>query len=412
MTDTQHSTRHVMYITGTRADYGLMRGTLRAIGGHSRLCLSILVTGMHLSEEFGNTIQDIIEDGFEVRHKAEMLPSEDTPAAMAKSIGTAILKMADAFEESRPEIVLLEGDRGESLAAAISASHINIPIAHVSGGDVTGTMLDESIRHAITKFAHIHFPGTDASAGRILRMGEDPWRVHMVGTPGSDLRGELRMSGEELARLLGLNLSGRLLLVLQHPVSTEADEAAKQMYETMEAVSGLGEETVVIYPNSDAGGREMIKVIGEYEGLPLVHTFKSLPRQAYVGLLSVASIMIGNSSSALVEAPDFSLPAINIGSRQQGRERGANLTDVGYDRTEILNAVQEVLARLDDPDFRARCSQTPYHDVNTAGQIAEVLSSVELGPGLIQKRFYDTHLQQNGAESAWRHVVNVDRTES
>ena len=402
MKETVDSPRHATYVTGTRADYGLMRATLRAINGHSKLCLSILVTGMHLSEEFGNTIQDIFNDGFDVRHKVDMLPTEDTPAAMAKSIGVAIMGMTEAFEASRPDFVLLEGDRGESLAAAIAATHLNIAVAHISGGDVTGTMLDESIRHAITKFAHIHFPGTDASARRILRMGEDPWRVHMVGTPGSNLKGELRTGKEELAHQLRLNLPERLLLVLQHPVTTEVDGAAQQMRETMEAVSGLGEETVVIYPNSDAGGREMIKVIREYEALPFVHTFKSLPREAYVGLLSVTGIMLGNSSSALTDAPNFGLPAVNIGTRQQGRERGGNLTDVGHDREEIRRAIQYILLKLDDPAYRAKCEQSPYWDTNAAERIAEVLSTVELGPSLVQKLFYDGDAEdrcRKGAEA-------------
>lgn len=211
--------RQVMYITGTRADYGLMRSTLRAIDQHSKLSVSVLVTGMHLSEEFGNTAREIEKDGFEIRDKLEMLSAEDTPSAMARSVVTAILKMGDTFESSQPDLVLLEGDRGESLAAAIAAGHMNIAIAHVSGGDVTGTVIDESIRHSISKFAQIHFPGTAVSARRLLSMGEDPWRIHMVGTPGSNLNAELSVDKQELSQTLGLDLSRRVLLVLQHPVT-------------------------------------------------------------------------------------------------------------------------------------------------------------------------------------------------
>ena len=389
--------RQVMYITGTRADYGLMRSTLRAIDQHSKLSVSVLVTGMHLSEEFGNTAREIEKDGFEIRDKLEMLSAEDTPSAMARSVGTAILKMVDTFESSQPDLVLLEGDRGESLAAAIAAGHMNIAIAHVSGGDVTGTVIDESIRHSINKFAHIHFPGTAVSARRLLSMGEDPWRIHMVGTPGSNLNAELSVDKQELSQTLGLDLSRRVLLVLQHPVTSEADEASRQMRETMEAVSGFQEETVVIYPNSDAGGREMIKVIRGYESVSFVHTFKSIPRDAYVGLLSIASVIVGNSSSALTEAPSFGLPAVNVGTRQQGRERGGNVIDVGYNSQEIRQAIEYALAHLEDSDFRTRCSQSPYQEVNAGEKIAMVLSEVELGRSLIQKRFFDGGLHQEGA---------------
>lgn len=383
-----NSSRHVIYLSGTRADYGLMRETLNAIHNHPNLRLSILVTGMHLSGEFGDTVQEIIKDGFEICHKLDTLAAEDSPAAMARSVGEGIIEMSRAFETSLPQFVLLEGDRGESLAAAIAAAHMNIAVAHASGGDVTGT-IDESIRHAITKFAHVHFPGTELSAQRIRNMGEDPWRVHMVGTPGSNLKGGPVMSKEEVARELGMDLSGDVLVVLQHPVTTEADDAGYQMHETMEAVTSFQTQTVVIYPNSDAGGRQISQVIQTYEHLPFVHTFKSLSRPTYVGLLKIAGALVGNSSSALSNAPNFGLPAINVGTRQKGRERGGNLIDAGYNREEIRSAIKYALEQRDDPDFRERCTKSPYEDINAAEQIAEVLGSVELGMNLIQKRFYD-----------------------
>ena len=387
-----------MYITGTRADYGLMIGTLRAIEQHHSLQLSVLVTGMHLSDEFGDTLQVVIDDGFDIRHKVDMLMVEDSPTAMAKSVGIAIIKMADAFEESQPDFVLLEGDRGESLAAAVSAAHMNIAVAHASGGDVTGTIIDESIRHAITKFAHIHFPGTPLSARRLLSMGEDPWRIHMVGTPGATIKVDPATTKETVGHEIGFDLSGRVFVVLQHPVTTQARHAARQMRETMEAVCSFREPTVVIYPNSDAGGRAMIDVIKEYEPLPFVSAFKSLPRPAYTSLLSVSDVLIGNSSSALSNAPNFGLPAVNVGTRQLGRERGGNLIDVDHDRAEIQEAIRYAIDNLDDSEFRAKCRESPFHDVNAAEQIAEVLSTTELGPGLIQKRFNDGGLRPDDEE--------------
>lgn len=381
-------------MTGTRADYGLMRETLTAIDRHPHLSLSLLVTGMHLAEEFGNTIKDVEKDGYRISHRINMLAPDDKPAGMARSIGSAIVDMSLAFEESQPDFVLLEGDRGESLAAAIAAAHMNIAVAHISGGDVTGTIIDESVRHAITKFAHIHFPGTNLSAERLQRMGEDQWRINMVGTPGANLKKALSMRADEVAKALGLDLSRPVFLVLQHPVTTEDSESPHQMRETMDAVCGLGEQTVVVYPNSDAGGRRMIKVIEGYEHLPFVHAFKSLPRQTYVGLLSVADVMIGNSSSAVVDAPNFGLPAVNVGTRQQGREHGGNLIDVGHDCDDIRRAIRYALDHQNDPAHQSRWNESPYEDIDAAEQIAQALGTVQLGPQLVQKRFDDSWLNE------------------
>ena len=204
------------------------------------------------------------------------------------------------------------------------------------------------------------------------------------------------MSPNEVAEDLGLDLSRQVLLVLQHPVTTESLEASKQMRETMDAVCTFEEETVVVYPNADAGGREMIEVIQDYEHLPFVHAFKSLPRRTYVGLLSVASVMIGNSSSSLVDAPNFGLPAVNVGTRQQGRERGGNLIDVPGDCEGIRRAIRFALEHQHDALSRSKWSESPYVDIDAAEQIAEVLGNLELGPGLIQKRFDDSWI--NGAK--------------
>lgn len=387
-----------MYISGTRADYGLMVDTLKAIDSDPLMKLSVLVTGMHLSVDFGETIKEVEKDGFKISHRVAMLPDEDTSTAMGSAVGSAIVKMSEAFDSTRPEIVLLEGDRGESLAAAIAAAHMNIAVAHISGGDVTGTTIDESIRHAISKFAHIHFPGTRLSAQRLQRMGEAPWRVHMVGTPGCSLKTELNMDNTAVAKELGIEPDRQTFVVLQHPVTTEAKDAPQQMRETMEALVASNEQSVVIYPNADSGGREMIKVIKEYDHLPSIHSFISLPRQTYVGLLNMATVLVGNSSSGIVEAPDLALPAINIGSRQRGRERGGNLIDVGHDREEIGQAIKYILNHLDDQTVREKWGQSPYRDVDTAQRIAKALRNVELAPELIQKRFYDDDIRPDSSE--------------
>jgi GDP/UDP-N,N'-diacetylbacillosamine 2-epimerase (hydrolysing) len=393
--------RNVVYVSGTRADYGLMRGVLAAIDQHPELRLSILVTGMHLLQDFGYTLSDIESDGYNISARVSMQLGEDSPAAMAKSLGIGLIGMTQAFEEVQPDIILLEGDRGESLAAAIAAGHMGIAIAHMSGGDVTAGAIDESIRHAISKFSHIHFPGTDLSARRLLAMGEREENVIMVGTPGCDLLAELDISPGQVAEELSLDLEQPVIVVLQHPETAGAEQqAGSQMRETMESVSALGYRTILIYPNSDAGGRDMIKVIQEYESLSFLSVYKSLPRDLYVGLLSVASVMIGNSSSSLTDAPNFGLPAINVGVRQAQRERGGNIIDVTHDRTEIKNKIEESIRRLDDPDFRSECRETPYKDVDTGGKVAAVLASVALGPILTQKAFCDHWLGGTGGKDS------------
>jgi GDP/UDP-N,N'-diacetylbacillosamine 2-epimerase (hydrolysing) len=381
--------RHIVYVTGTRADYGLMKEVLYAIEAHPNLDLSILITGMHLLNEFGATEDLIVQDGFKISARVSMTLGEDSSAAMAKSVGIALLGMVQAFESDKPDVILLEGDRGESLAAAIGAAHMQIAVAHMSGGDVTGGAIDEPIRHAITKFAHIHFPGTNLSAERIKSMGEDPAHIHMVGTPGCDIRNELSIEPDEVAKQLDLDLEQPIVLVLQHPVTTEPEAAPDQMRETMEAVRNLGLQSIVVYPNSDAGGRQMISVIQEYQDLPFIKIHQNLSRELFVGLLNITSVMVGNSSSALVEAPSLGVPAVDIGARQASRERGNNIFEVPHDSIAIEKIIRSIIARLNDKEFKAQCLMSPYRDMDTPNRVAEILGNVEINGSLFQKAFCD-----------------------
>jgi UDP-N-acetylglucosamine 2-epimerase (non-hydrolysing)/GDP/UDP-N,N'-diacetylbacillosamine 2-epimerase (hydrolysing) len=378
--------RKIAVVTGTRAEYGVLHPVLRAIENERELQLSVVVTGMHLSHEFGYTVQEIEKDGFPIDARIDMLLSGDTSESMAKSVGVGIIGMAQAWQHSKPHVILVLGDRVEPLAATISGAYMNIPVAHISGGDVTRGGLDESARHAITKFAHIHFAATNRSAERIIKMGEDKWRVHVVGSLNLDvILNESSFSPEALTRRLALDLSQPLILVLQHPVSTQVDEASSQMRITMEAILKVGCPTVVLYPNSDAGGRRIIEVIKEYEKHPFIRTSKSLPRREYLNLMRIASVMVGNSSSGIVEAPSLGLPVVNIGIRQEGRERGQNVIDVGHDTVQVLNAIEKALS---DREFLAkvkRC-ESPYGDGKTAPRIAEILSHIEISSHLLQKR--------------------------
>ena len=377
--------KKIAVVTGTRAEYGILFPVLKAIADRPELKLSLVVTGMHLSHEFGYTVREIEKDGFKIDARVDMLLSSDTVEAMAKSVGVGILGMAQAWKQIKPDIILVLGDRIEPLAAVIAGAYMNIPIAHIHGGDACGN-IDNPARHTITKFAHIHFPATSKSAERIIRMGEEEWRVHMVGSPTLDvLLKETLLPAEVLSERLGLNLSRPLILVVQHPVTTQADEAPRQMKETLEAVLETGYPVVLTYPNSDAGGRRMIEVIKSYENRPSIKTYKSIPRQEYLSLMKVAGVMVGNSSSGIIEAPSFGLPAVNIGSRQEGRERGKNVIDVGHDKQEILRAIKKALtsqAFLKE----VKKGESPYGDGKASQRIAEILSQIEITPQLLQKK--------------------------
>lgn len=373
-----------MVMTGTRAEYGILKSVLKEIEADAGLQLSLIVIGMHLSPEFGYTVKEIERDGFKIGAKIAVLHSEDTKVSMAKSIGESLSRTAEALEKTNPDILVVLGDRSEMLAGAIAATYMGIPIAHIHGGDVSGNV-DEPVRHAITKLAHIHFPATKKSARRIIKMGEESWRVHVVGAPGLDgILSEKVPSRREVARKYDLNLSKPVLLVLQHSVVAEADHAAKQMRETLEAVKSLGLQTILIYPNADAGGRRMIEVIKEYK-YPFVKVFKSVPRGDYLSLMKLASVMVGNSSSGIIEAASFCLPVVNVGTRQEGRQRAGNVIDASYDRQEIISAVKKALNDTSFKEKVKRC-RNPYGDGRAGKRIAEILAQVPLDSKLLEKR--------------------------
>ncbi len=376
--------RKIVYITGTRADYGLMFSVLNAIKNHPKLDLILIVTGMHLMSEFGETIKEIEKDDFEIYQINETYEKDDKES-MAIFVGRCVNKFVDAFNCIHPDIVLLLGDRGEMLAGAVAGAYMNILVAHVHGGDVSGTV-DEPVRHAITKLSYIHFPATKKSAERIIRMGEEKWRVHVVGAPGLDtILNEKVIESKEIARKYDLNLSKPIVLMVQHPVTTESDDAVKQVRETLNASVELKHQTILIYPNADAGGRRMIKAIKKYEKYDFIKTFKSLPRKDYLSLMKTASVMVGNSSSGIIEAPSFKLPVVNIGTRQEGRERAENVIDVGYSKNGIIKAIKKALY---DKKFKEKIKKckNPYGDGNSGERIAKVLSEIKIDKKLLQKR--------------------------
>jgi UDP-N-acetylglucosamine 2-epimerase (non-hydrolysing)/GDP/UDP-N,N'-diacetylbacillosamine 2-epimerase (hydrolysing) len=379
--------RRVLVLTGTRAEYGLLRSSMAAIRDRDGLRLQVVATGMHLSPRHGRTVEEIREDGFAVDREVLMQVEGDTGKAMAKSLGIGTSGLAEAFASLDPDVVLLLGDRDEALAGALAAAHMNVPVAHVHGGDsMHGAIIDDSIRHAITKFAHLHFPVSELSAERVERLGEEPWRVTTVGAPGLDdvLAGEYDDPASVLERH-GLDPIEPVLLVVQHPVTTQSERAGEQMAATLDAVESFDTQAVVIYPNSDAGGDRMIDEIESREFDGHVRTFRSLPRREYLGLMAAADAMIGNSSSGIIEAPSFALPVVDVGPRQEGRERAANTLSVPHETDAIREAIERCLA---DESFRERVRdcENPYDYGGAGERICERLAEVELGEDLLRKQ--------------------------
>lgn len=378
--------RTILVLTGTRAEYGLLKSAMEVIEAHRDLALSVVATGMHLSPRHGMTVEEIREDGFTVDSEVLMQVDGDSGTAMAKSLGVGTMGLADAFESLDPDIVLLLGDRDEALAGALAGAHMNIPVAHIHGGDaMQGAVIDDSIRHAITKFAHLHFPASERSAERIRKLGEEEWRITVAGAPGLDDVLAGAYTGPEVVRAkYNIDRDEMLALVVQHPVTTQHEQAREQMAATLDAVEATTEQTVVIYPNSDAGGEQMIVEIESRSFGDDVWTFRSLPRREYLGVMAAADVMVGNSSSGIIEAPSFDLPVVDIGPRQEGRERAENTHSVAHNENEIRSAIQDCL----DESFReqAAASANPYDYGGAGERIAQRLADVAFDGALLRKR--------------------------
>jgi UDP-hydrolysing UDP-N-acetyl-D-glucosamine 2-epimerase len=304
---------------------------------------------------------------------------------MGGFIGKFIQLLVKKIKKIKPDIILLLGDRAEMLAGAIVGVYLSIPVAHIHGGERTSTV-DEMARHAISKLSHIHFVATEDARNRLLQMGEDKRRIFISGAPGlSSILRERLYSAKEITAKYRLDFKRPFFLVLQHPVTAEVEDSARQMQETLEAIRELGHQAVVIYPNADAGGRQMVRVIKRYRKFPFIRIYKSLPRKDYLSLLRAATALIGNSSSGIIEAPAFKLAAVNIGSRQDGRERAANLIDVGYDKEQISSAIRKIIRNKDFKNTVKRCKSV-YGDGKAAGKITRVLSKIRIGRELLNKQ--------------------------
>ncbi len=377
--------RKVAYITGTRADYGLMRTVLRRIEATRKLSLSIIATGMHLSREFGYTIKEIERDGFDISARVPSLRPEDTGAGMLQSFSTFLSRLVDVVADLRPNIILLLGDRWEMLAGAMAGSYMNTLVAHIHGGEFSGS-IDESNRHVITRFAHLHLVATQQHARVLLRLGEERHRIHVVGSPGlDDIVSGNYAATEDVVKKYHIDRSQPHILLVQHPVVTEREWAGSQMKRTLDAILRMGVQTTAIYPNADAGGREMIEVLRAYSKRhPFIQVHRSIPRDEYLGLMACANAIVGNSSSGIIEASSFNLPAVNIGTRQQGRIHPANVLDVDYDSRQIAKAIQKGMSRTFST--RIRGLKNPYGNGHTATKVARILARTRPTTALLQKK--------------------------
>ena len=384
-------TRKIGVVTGTRAEYGYLSPLMQSIKNHNELILRVYVTGMHLLKDQGDSIKEIEEDGFEISSVIDMgSKAMQNTYDFAVSIGKGIMGFSDLFQKDKPDIVVVLGDRNEPFAAAISATTMNIPVAHIAGGDVGFGDIDHILRHAITKLAHLHFVQTESSKERVLKLGEEEWRVTNVGalTLDSILNSQL-LSRKEITDKYDLSIQP-YILVVYHPTTTEWEEAREQMRLVLESADSVANkhemDIVVIYPNDYPGGLEMIKAISEFaKDKEKVRVFKNLPHLDFISMMSLSSVFVGNSSSGIIEAPSLGVPYVCIGTRQKDRERAKNAIDVSYNRSEITAAIEKAIS---DSLFLAEVSkrETPYGNGTASSKIVEVLSTIQLGNRILQKK--------------------------
>ncbi|MBI2870721.1 MAG: UDP-N-acetylglucosamine 2-epimerase (hydrolyzing) [Candidatus Omnitrophica bacterium] len=381
--------RRIAVVTSSRADYGFIKPVLREIVARPALQMELLVTGSHLMKEFGRTESEILADRFPISARIPIGHAVESPAGMADALGRSISSFAQLFAACRPDILVVIADRYEMFGAAVAGVTSGLTVAHISGGDLTEGVLDDAFRHALTKLCHLHFPSNEQSAARIRQMGEEPWRIHVVGEPSLDaLTPTEWLTDEELAQKIGIDPSEwePPLLVTLHPVTLKPERIAAQVAHLTMVLDEYRRLIVITAANGDAGGQLINDALCAYaQRRPRTRFVKSLGWVAYASLMRRARAMIGNSSSGLLEAPSFELPAVNVGDRQQGRLRAANVIDVADDTSDIRTGLEQALSDA----FRERLKGlvNPYYDRRSSQKIVNVLETVELGEQIRMKRF-------------------------
>ncbi len=373
--------RNICFVTGTRAEFGLMRSTLRAIQSHRELALQLVVTGMHLHTEHGRSIDAIRGEGWKIDAIVPWRRGRDGPAGVAEQTGKAMSGLARVFAELDSDLILVVGDRVEAFAAA-SAGHLaRRAVVHVHGGDRAQGQTDDSLRHAITKLSHFHFPATKRSAQRIRGLGEERWRIRQVGSPGIDGIVESAESGESLFRRFPMLEARRFALIVLHPVDATGRLERRRAENLLSAVLKSGiERSVVIFPNNDPGARDIIRCWNHRKD-EITCLLKDVPRAVFLGLMRECAMLAGNSSSGIIEAASFGTPVVNVGPRQLGRERSGNVTDTSYRMTDILDAVRRIWNGGRPRRWRGRNVYGGGAATRIAGQLAEI----PLGERLMNK---------------------------
>lgn len=378
--------RQVLAITAIRSEYFLQRSILRAIMDHPELELSLIVTGAHLSSLHGYTVKDVEADGFPIVARVENLSDWDRDSARLKGVGIQLQSLAPVVDARRPDWLLLPGDREESITLALCGAYLGLAMAHYSAGDRVVGNVDDMVRHAVSRLSHLLLTTNEDARQRLIKAGEEDWRVHNVGHSGLDrMRLAPAMSMEQLASELSVSsIAQKYVVVVQHPLSSEWQNAGDEMRETMEALRELGLQTFVSYPNSDPGADQIIGVIEEYRSDPRVSIFRNIPDAPFINLLRNATVLVGNSSMGLLEAPYLKLPVINVGRRQTNRHHAENVFFVPAERGQIVKQLHDIMENPATQEIIRNCAN-PFGDGHTGERVADLLASIPIDAKLLNK---------------------------
>jgi GDP/UDP-N,N'-diacetylbacillosamine 2-epimerase (hydrolysing) len=380
--------RKILAVTGARSEYDIMSPLLNKLNIDPRFELEVVVTGAHLSDKFGKTVQLIQQDGFTIADRVYNLVDTDDRIGRVVSLGHQIPAFAQAFQRIKPDIVLVVGDREEAISVTLTAAYMDIAVAHIAGGDIVKDgNIDNSVRYAASKFAHIHFTILEEHKDTLLKLGEDDWRIFSVGNPALDkFIATPVLSRHELSNNLGFDLNeDNYLILIQHPIISEVEKESYNIRQTLDAIIETGYKCLINYPNSDAGNYSIIEAYNEYVSkYPNLFLFKNLSRLNYINLLRNASCLVGNSSSGIIEAPSIGLPVVNVGQRQKGRTHADNVIFVDNIKEDIRSAI---IKSVTDQEYRKKVKSVinPYGEGNSSGRIVEILSSIEINNQLIYK---------------------------
>jgi len=384
--------RRVVVVTGTRSEYGLLRPVMAGIDGHEGLGLQLVVTGMHLLRRFGYTVKEIEADGWRIDARVKLQGEKDDVIGQSMGLGRAITKMSEEFYQLGSEVVLVLGDRIEAFAGAAAATASQLVLGHIHGGDVAAGVQDDAYRDAISKLAHVHFAATKAAKERLIGLGEEKFRVYQTGSPSIDNLAKIVCKDRaELSKWAGFNVGEDYVVVLQHPAGGTAKQEEKRMRQTLEGCRCKGLKILVLYPNSDAGFSGITRAIDKYASEEDIWVLKHIPRGIYLGFLKRSRALVGNSSSGIIEAGHLNVDVVNVGPRQTGRERGANVRDVDYGAAGIA---RELALMLRDRPATKRKAERIYGDGRSGKRIASILAKLNLDQRLRQKRIAHTRVKQ------------------